>query len=218
MTSTSFAPPPDRARLRSHPERAVQDIDFLHEVLNEALLCHVAFAMEGQPFVLPMAYAYRDRRVYLHGSVQSRTLRHLAEGHPACIALTLLDGLVLARSGLYHSMNYRSLTLFGWAERVDDEGEKTWALEAFVERLFPGRQAELRPTSATEQRATLVIAFQIEEFSGKRRAGGPKDPPADLDWPCWAGELPLRLQSQQARRAESCPGEAPPPLLRSPAG
>ena len=163
----------------------------MYQILDEAYLCHVAFVHEGQPVVLPMAYARVDDRIYLHGSSKNHMLNVLAGGAPVCVEVTLLDGLVFARSQFSHSMNYRSVVVFGRAERVSEPEPKRAALAALCDRLAPGRSREARAPTPQELTATLVLAVPIQEASAKRRSGPALDKEQDLAWPCWAGVLPF---------------------------
>ena len=160
-------------------------------MLDEGLVCHVGFVSEGQPFVVPSAYARLGDRLIIHGSAASRMLKALASGAPACVTVTLLDGLVLARSSFHHSMNYRSVVVVGKAEEIVLPAEKRRALDAIVEHIVPGRTAEVRPPSDKELRGTRVVALPIDEASAKLRSGPPKDDEEDYALDCWAGELPL---------------------------
>jgi nitroimidazol reductase NimA-like FMN-containing flavoprotein (pyridoxamine 5'-phosphate oxidase superfamily) len=165
-------------------------------VLDAALVAHLGFVQDGQPFVIPTLHARVDDRVYVHGSAASRTLRGLATGIPACLTVTLLDGIVLARSVFEHSMNYRSVVVLGTATLVEEPGEKLAALEAFTEKLLPGRWDEARQPTRKELRATSVLSLPLDEASAKIRDGGPEDgdtPDAELD--VWAGHLPLVVQA-----------------------
>ena len=177
-----------RKRERGSPERRVIDA-----VLDEGLICHVAFAVDGTPYAVPMTYARAGDVVYLHGASGNRTLRALAGGAPACVTVTLLDGLVLARSAFHHSMNYRSVMLFGSAARVDDDAEQLTAAAALLDHLAPGRSAHARAPSPAERRATLILRFPIEEGAAKVRTGGPLDEPGDLGLAVWAGVLPVEV-------------------------
>jgi nitroimidazol reductase NimA-like FMN-containing flavoprotein (pyridoxamine 5'-phosphate oxidase superfamily) len=183
----------ERTRLRRLPKRGTYDRDTANAILDEALVCHVGFTHEGQPFVVPTTYARIDDHLYIHGSAASRMLRNLREGIPVCVTVTLLDGLVLARSAFHMSMNYRSVVILGIATEVTDEAERLSAFEAIVEHVTPGRWREVRPPTATELRATMVLRLPIEEASVKIRAGGPLDDAEDMSWPVWAGQVPLRL-------------------------
>ncbi|MDP9402035.1 MAG: pyridoxamine 5'-phosphate oxidase family protein [Actinomycetota bacterium] len=183
----------DRSRLRRKADRACRDPEVVAAILDEALVCHVGFAIEGQPWVLPTAFARVGSHLYLHGAAGNFALRALAAGAEACVTVTLLDGLVLARSAFHHSMNYRSVMLFGRAERVTDPAEKRAALLAIVDHMVSGRSVATRPPSDAELRATLVVRLAIDEGSAKVRTGGPIEEPADLALGHWAGVVPLSL-------------------------
>lgn len=181
----------DLVQVHRHPERGRYDADTVHAILDEAMICHVAFVWQGRPHVIPTSYARVGDTLYLHGSPASRMLRNLGEGVDCSVAVTLLDGLVLARSAFAHSMNYRSVVLFGRAQVVTDLAEKAQALDAFVEHIIAGRAAHLRPTTEKELRATLVLALPIEAAAAKVRSGPPLDGDEDVDLPIWGGELPF---------------------------
>jgi nitroimidazol reductase NimA-like FMN-containing flavoprotein (pyridoxamine 5'-phosphate oxidase superfamily) len=187
------APPSPRATVKRLPDRARYDVGTVNAILDEGLVCHVGFVDGGQPFVIPSTYARDGGRLLLHGSAASRMIRALASGAPACVTVTHLDGLVLARSAFHHSMNYRSVVVLGPATEIVDPAEKRRALEAIVEHVAPGRTAEARSPSEAELRGTRVVALPLDEASAKVRTGPPKDDAADLGRDCWAGELPLRL-------------------------
>jgi hypothetical protein len=183
----------ERSRIRRLPERGTRERARVHAILDEGLLCHVGIATEQGPVVIPTLYARDGERLYLHGSPASRLLRSLARGVPVCVTVTLVDGLVLARSAFHHSMNYRSVVLFGTAREVDDLAEKRRALKLLVEHVVPGRSRETRAPSDFEEKYTRVLALEIAEASAKVREGGPKDDEADLALPHWAGVLPLHI-------------------------
>jgi uncharacterized protein len=183
----------DRSRVRRREQRASYDRELVHRILDEALVCQVAFAVGEQPFVLPTNHGRLGDTLYLHGAVASRMLSVLAGGIPVCVTVTLLDGLVLARSAFHHSMNYRSVVLFGNARKVTDPDEIRSALEAIVEHVVPGRSRHARPPSDAELAATSVVALPIDEGSAKIRSGPPIDAAGDLAHPAWAGVIPLRL-------------------------
>lgn len=186
--------PTSRTTLRRLPDRGDHRPETVRAILDEALVVHVGFAVDGQPWVIPMTYARIGDNVYLHGSAANHLLRGLASGVEVCVTVTLLDGLVLARSAFHHSMNYRSVVIFGVAERVEDEDEKQRAFVALVERMAPGRSTQgVRLPSPAESRKTLVVRLPILEASAKVRTGPPIDDPEDLDLPVWAGVVPLRL-------------------------
>ncbi len=204
--------PTPRTTVRRLPDRARYDRDTLHAILDEGLVAHVGFVDEGQPFVIPSSYARMGDRLVLHGSAASRMVRALAAGTPACATVTLLDGLVLARSGFNHSMNYRSVLVVGRAAEITEPGEKRLALDAIVEHVAPGRAASVRPPSEVELRATRVVWLPLDEASAKVRTGPPKDDEADLALDVWAGEVPLRLEPKEpVPDPRLGPGLAPPP-------
>ncbi|MGC8634642.1 MAG: pyridoxamine 5'-phosphate oxidase family protein [Candidatus Limnocylindrales bacterium] len=180
-----------RSRVR-RDDRASYDRALVHAVLDEALVCHVAFAIEGEPFVVPMVYGRVEDTLYLHGSPASRLLRHLRGAPTVCVEVTLLDGLVLGRSASHHSCNYRSVVLFGRARVVRSRMEKEAGLRSIVEHATPGRWDDIRQLSDLDFRQTRVIAVPIEEASAKVRVGPPADDPADLELPTWSGVLPVR--------------------------
>ena len=186
-------PPTPRTTLRRLPQRGHFDRPTVYAILDEALVCHVGFVADGQPFVIPTIHARVEDRLYVHGSAASRMLKTVKEGVPVCLTATLLDGLVLARSAFHHSMNYRSVVVLGEARAVADEREKWDALHAIVEHVAPGRWAEVREPSVKEMAATLVLRLPIEEASAKVRTGPPLDDEEDYASPSWAGVLPLRL-------------------------
>lgn len=185
----------ERTTLKRLPKRGAYDRDSVYGILDEGLICHVGFAVEGRPFVIPTGYARVEDRLFIHGSQASRMLRTLAEGVDVCITVTLLDGLVLARSAFHHSMNYRSAMIFGRAFLVDDEPAKTAALLAFSEHVIPGRWAEVREPTAQELKATSVLSLELTEASAKVRTGPPIDDAEDYNLPVWAGVIPLKLTS-----------------------
>lgn len=192
MTRRPSPAPSPRTRVRRLPERARHDREAIDAVLDAGLVAHLGFVAEGQPFVIPTLHARVGDEVYIHGSAASRTLRALAGGTPACLTVTLLDGIVLARSVFEHSMNYRSVVVLGTAAPVEGPAEKFAALEAFTEKLLPGRWSEARQPTRKELRATSILRLPLDEASAKIRVGGPEDgdtPDALLD--VWAGHVPL---------------------------
>jgi hypothetical protein len=190
-----FTPTP-RTTLHRRPNRASYDQATVEAILDEGLFCHVGFVVDGQPYVLPTIHARIGDRLYLHGSAASRMLRSLREGLPMSATVTLLDGLVLARSAFHHSMNYRSVTILGTAHEVTEQAERLDALKAIVEHVVPHRWEEVRWPTEQELKATLVLRLPIEEVSAKIRTGPPIDDEEDYLLPCWAGEIPLRLTPQ----------------------
>jgi nitroimidazol reductase NimA-like FMN-containing flavoprotein (pyridoxamine 5'-phosphate oxidase superfamily) len=188
-----------RSTVRRLPQRGIYDRATIHEILDQGLLCHVGFVMDGQPYVIPMLYVRVGERVCLHGSKASRMLRALAGGTEACVTVTLLDGLVLARSAFHHSANYRSVVLFGAGTAVEDPGEKTEILQALSEHLIKGRWREVRGPSEKELQQTAVVAIPIREASAKIRTGPPKDDEEDYALPVWAGVLPFEQVTGEPR-------------------
>jgi nitroimidazol reductase NimA-like FMN-containing flavoprotein (pyridoxamine 5'-phosphate oxidase superfamily) len=186
-------PPSDRTTVKRKPQRAAYERVTIDSILDEGLICHVGLSVEGQTFVLPMIHVRVGDKVYLHGSPASRALQALAQGAEACLTVSLIDGLVLARSAMHHSMNYRSMMLFGKASVVDDPVEKGEALHALTEHLIPGRWADVRGPTDRELRQTMVVSVPIHEASAKVRTGPPLDDEADHALPVWAGVVPLWL-------------------------
>jgi nitroimidazol reductase NimA-like FMN-containing flavoprotein (pyridoxamine 5'-phosphate oxidase superfamily) len=183
-----------RTKVRRHPERGRYDRETVWAILDEALICHLGFVVDGVPYVMPTMYARDGDVLYVHGSPASRMLRAAAGGADVCLTVTLLDGLVLARTVFDHSMNYRSAVVLGRAEEITDPDEKMRASRALVEHVCRGRWADARHPSAKELNATVVLRLRLDEASAKVRAGGPKDQEADMDLPVWAGEVPLRVR------------------------
>lgn len=181
----------ERHEVRRLPERASYDRASVHGVLDSGWLAHVAFVVDGQPFVIPMLYARDGERILLHGSIASRLQTALASGIDCCLCVTHVDGLVLARSHFHHSANYRSVVVFGRARPIVDPATKAEAMHRFVEAMIPGRAADARPADAQELAATSVLEMPIDAASVKRRDGGPRDHPDDLALPVWAGVLPV---------------------------
>lgn len=186
----AFAPTA-KTRIKRLPKRAHYDRETVYAILDAGAICHVGYVIDGQPYVTPTAYWRHGSRVYWHGSSASRMLRALDKGVAACLTVTHLDGFVLARSGFHHSINYRSVMALGTAYAVRDKAEKLAVLEAFVERLFPGRWSEIRAPNEQEIKATTVLSMELEEVSAKIRTGPPIDDEPDYALPCWAGVLPL---------------------------
>lgn len=193
------AAPTPRVRVRRVPKRAGYDRATIDAILDEAIVCHVGFAVEGQPYVIPMLHARVGDLVYIHGSTASRLVRTLAGGAPCSLTVTLLDGIVLARSAFHHSANYRSVTVLGRAALVASDAERLEALRAFSEQLAPGRWEHVRPPSRQELKGTQVLALSLDEASAKIRTGPPVDDAEDMERAVWAGELPLALHVAQPR-------------------
>jgi nitroimidazol reductase NimA-like FMN-containing flavoprotein (pyridoxamine 5'-phosphate oxidase superfamily) len=185
-------PVADRNRVKRLHERGSYDRSAVFAILDAGLLCHVAYVLDGQPYCTPTIHWREGDHLYWHGSSASRMLRHLRDGVPACLTVSHLDGLVLARTGFHHSANYRSAMCFGTTRIIDDPEEKAHALRGVVDRLYPGRSADLRPTHAQEMKAAMVIGMRIEEASAKVRAKGVADDEEDYDHPVWAGVIPVR--------------------------
>jgi nitroimidazol reductase NimA-like FMN-containing flavoprotein (pyridoxamine 5'-phosphate oxidase superfamily) len=206
--------PTPRTQVRRLPKRGVYDRDAIDAILDEALICHLGFVVDGQPYVIPTIHCRVEDRLYVHGSAASRMLGALGSAAPVCATVTLLDGIVLARSAYHHSMNYRSVVVLGQAREVSDAAERLQALEAIVEHVVPGRWRDVRGPSEQELRATSVLALPIDEASAKIRTGPPIDDESDYALPCWAGVLPLALVPG-ALEADPrlAPGIAAPPSL-----
>jgi len=190
--SQPYTPTP-RTRLVREADRAVYDREAAYRILDEGFLCHVGFVADGQPFVIPTSYGRQDASLYIHGSAASRMLRHMKDGVPVCVTVTLLDGLVLARSIFNHSMNYRSVVVLGKATLVEDADEKITALRLLSEHILPGRWADARKPNERELKATSVLRLPIEEFSAKVRKGPVVDDEEDYSFPTWAGVVPLEM-------------------------
>jgi uncharacterized protein len=180
------------------PTRGSHDWSTISRILDVGFLAHVGFCVRYQPFVIPTLYGRRGEKLYLHGSAASRMLGELETGIPACITVTLVDGLVLSRSAFDHSMNYRSVVAFGTATKIMDPVKKVESLRVISEHLIPGRWADVRGPSDSELNATTVLEFFIDEVSSKIRSGPPLDDESDYGWPVWAGVLPLEIRSQPA--------------------
>lgn len=185
----------ERTTVRRLPKRGVYDRDTVYAILDEALIAHVGFVIDGAPVVIPTIHWRDGDRLYLHGSVASRMLRTLKQGVETCVTVTLLDGLVLARSAFHHSMNYRSVVVMGTAVEVTDREEKVRAFERLVEHVVPGRARDVRAPNEAEIRGTLVLSMPIDEASAKIRTGGPSDDDEDYALPIWAGVVPLALRA-----------------------
>jgi nitroimidazol reductase NimA-like FMN-containing flavoprotein (pyridoxamine 5'-phosphate oxidase superfamily) len=185
----------ERSRIRRVPKRGQYDRDTIYRILDEGLLCHVGLVEEHQPVVIPMNYARWDDALILHGATASRLLKYVQAGHPACVTVTLLDGLVLARSVYHHSMNYRSVVVFGRGRLIEAEKEKLAALEVLTEHILRGRWQDARKPNRQELDATAVVSIAIESASAKVRTGPPADDEDDYQLPVWAGVLPIQQQA-----------------------
>jgi nitroimidazol reductase NimA-like FMN-containing flavoprotein (pyridoxamine 5'-phosphate oxidase superfamily) len=201
MTEASF-PVTERNRLRRRQERGRFDRATVYDILDAAMVAHIAYVIDGQPFCTPTGFWREDDRLYWHGSSASRMIRNQSAGVPVCVTATHLDAIVLARSGFHHSVNYRSVMAFGTARLVTDEAEKSRALDGFVDRFFPGRSKELRPANAQEIKATSFVVMPIDEASGKIRSTHVSDEEEDYALPVWTARIPVR---QILGEPEPCP-------------
>ena len=188
--------PTKKTTLKRLPKRAEYDRAAVNRILDEGFVCHVGFVVEGQPFVIPTGYARAGDRLYIHGSQASRMLRTLRDGVEVCVTVTLVDGLVMARSAFHHSMNYRSVVVFGRAQIVDEPAEKWEALRSLTEHIAPGRWEQSRQPNESEMKATMVLRLPLVEASAKVRTGPPLDDEEDYQLPFWAGVVPLRLKAE----------------------
>ncbi|MDX6469059.1 MAG: uncharacterized protein QOF75_862 [Gaiellaceae bacterium] len=187
---------PEHLRVKREPQRGVYDRETIDAILDEALVCHLGFAVDGQPYVIPTLHARVDDLLYVHGSAASRMLRHAASDVRICITVTLLDGLVLARSVFNHSIDYRSVVVLGTPTLVEELEEKREALRAFTEHIAPGRWEEARQPTDQELKATWILSVPLDEASAKVRTGPPEDEPEDLELPVWAGVVPIHLAAE----------------------
>lgn len=202
--------PTTRTQVKRLPKRATYDKAQVHAILDEGFICHVGFVVDGQPYVIPTGYARSGDQLYIHGSAASRMLRALGEGAPVCVTVTLVDGLVLARSAFHHSMNYRSVVVLGQARVVSDPDEKMAALGHFTNHIVPGRWDEVRQPYEQEMKSTTVLALPLDEVSAKVRTGGPIDDEEDYKLPVWAGVVPIRQQFDEPQPdARLIPGVPP---------
>lgn len=204
-TASTNGPVSERSRVKRHPERASYDAAAVHRVLDADHVAHVGFAVEGRAVVIPMLYGREDHSVFLHGSVASRLVRQLPEGAPACVSVTVVDALVMARSAFHHSMNYRSVVAFGPVTSLRDDDEKLHGLRVITEHLAPGRWDEVRGPSRIELRQTAVLRLDIEEASAKARSHGVNDDEADLERRVWAGLVPVSRSFGTPRPDPSLP-------------
>jgi nitroimidazol reductase NimA-like FMN-containing flavoprotein (pyridoxamine 5'-phosphate oxidase superfamily) len=202
----------ERTTLKRLPKRGVFDRKLVYQILDEGFLCHVSFAVDGQPFVIPTGYARVDDQLYIHGSQVSRMLRTLSQGIDVCVGVTLVDGLVLARSAFHHSMNYRSVMIFGRAAMVEDQDAKLSALFAFSEQVIPGRWNDVRQPTEQELKATTVLSLTLDEVSAKVRTGPPIDDDEDYSLEVWAGVLPLQLVAGPPISDPRLPKSIEPPV------
>ena len=213
---SEFAAPSSRARIRRLPDRAAYDADTIAAILDAGVVGHLGFVVDDQPYVVPVLHARVGTAIYLHGSRASRAMRVLGAGAPACLTVTHLDGFVLARSAFHHSVHYRSVVVLGRAVALTEPAEKMAALEAFMERVTPGRWAEVRPPDARELKATAVLRMDLGEASAKLRTGSPHDDEGDLGGSAWAGVIPIRTVAGPPDAApDLAPGIAPSAAVRT---
>lgn len=184
--------PTERTRVKRLPRRGAYDKETIHAILDEGVVCHVGIAINGQPFVIPMAYARDGDRVLIHGSRASRVVKAIADGADVCVTVTHTDGLVLARSAFHHSMNYRSVVILGKGRAIEEPAEKRDAFRRYFDHLIPGRWSEVRKPNDVENKQTLIVEIPIDEASAKARTGGPVDDDEDYALDVWAGVLPLQ--------------------------
>ena len=214
MSETTTSPT-QRTRVVREPDRGVYDREAIYQILDEGFICHVGFVVDGQPFVIPTSYGRVGDHLYIHGSAASRMLRNLDKGIPVCVTVTLIDGLVLARSIFNHSMNYRSVVVLGTATLVDDPAEKLEALQRLSEHILPGRWAESRQPNERELKATSALRLSIDEFSAKVRQGPPIDDEEDYSFRTWAGVIPLHTAAEAPIPEERCGPDVPVPVYAS---
>jgi nitroimidazol reductase NimA-like FMN-containing flavoprotein (pyridoxamine 5'-phosphate oxidase superfamily) len=200
-----------RTTLKRLPKRGAFDRESINQILDEGFICHVGFAVDGQPFVIPTGYARAGDRLLIHGSQASRMLRALGQGIDVCLTVTLIDGLVLARSAFHHSMNYRSVVVFGRTTVVAEREEKLAALRALSDHMIPGRWDDVRQPSESELQQTTVLSLALNEASAKVRTGPPLDDEEDYELPVWAGVIPLRLVADAPTPDPRLPTEIEPP-------
>jgi nitroimidazol reductase NimA-like FMN-containing flavoprotein (pyridoxamine 5'-phosphate oxidase superfamily) len=201
--------PTARTKVRRLPKRASYDKQAVHAILDEGFICHIGFALDSQPYVIPTIYARAEQTLYVHGSAASRTLRTLTQGVPVCITVTLLDGLVLARSAFHHSLNYRSVVVIGSAHLVSDPEEKLRALHLITNHVAPRRWEEVRAPNALELKQSSVLALPLQQVSAKIRRGPPVDDEADYSLPVWAGVVPVGMHLGTPLDDGRVPAEAP---------
>jgi uncharacterized protein len=206
-----FSPPSERTRVVREPHRGVYDRESIDKILDEGLVCHVGFSLDGQPYVIPTLYARVGDAIYFHGSAASRMLRRVGEGVDVCVTVTLTDGIVLARSVFNHSMNYRSVVALGKASFVNEPAEKLEALHAFTEKILPGRWSDARQPNERELKATSILLLPLTEASAKMRVGPPEDDAPDYALRIWAGVIPLHLAAGAPIRDERCDTSIPVP-------
>jgi nitroimidazol reductase NimA-like FMN-containing flavoprotein (pyridoxamine 5'-phosphate oxidase superfamily) len=208
---SELIPPTERTRVVREPHRGSHDREAIYKILDEGFVCHVGFSTDGQPYVIPTMFARVGDAIYFHGSAASRMLRHLSAGAAVCVTVTLIDGLVLARSVFNHSMNYRSVVALGTATLIEESEEKLQALRAFTEKILPGRWNEARQPNEKELKATSILRLPLTEVSAKMRVGTVEDDAPDYELPVWAGIVPLQLAIGAPIRDERCDPAIPLP-------
>ena len=204
-------PQTPRTTLKRLPKRGSHDRETINQILDEGFICHVGFIVDGQPIVIPTGYARVEDKLIIHGSQASRMLRNVGKGINVCVTVTLIDGLVLARSAFHHSMNYRSVVVFGNASVVEDREEKITALFALSEHMIPGRWKDVREPNETELQQTTVLSLSITEATAKIRTGPPLDDEEDYAMPVWAGVIPLRMVADEPVPDPRLPSDIAPP-------
>lgn len=207
---SEFQPTP-RTQVKRLPKRGHYDRETVYQILDAGFVCHVGFAVDAQPYVIPTNYGRSGDTLYLHGSAASRMLKTLSGGVPVCVTVTLVDGLVMARSAFHHSVNYRSVVILGTAQLVEDPAEKREALHNFTEHVMKGRWNDVRQPAEHELKATTVLCLPLEEVSAKVRTGGPVDDEPDYELPVWAGVLPLETVAKPAIPDARCKPDLPVP-------
>jgi uncharacterized protein len=208
---TELIPPTGRTRVVREPHRGSHQRAVIYGILDEGLVCHVGFSVEAQPYVIPTMFARVGDEIYFHGSAASRMLRNLSTGLPVCVTVTLVDGLVLARSVFNHSMNYRSVVALGHATLIEEPAQKLAALRAFTEKILPGRWEEARQPNEKELKATSILRLPLAEASAKVRSGPVEDDVEDYALPVWAGVIPLRMMALAPERDARCAAAMPSP-------
>lgn len=201
----------ERNRVKRLPERGHYDRATIYGIIDEAVICHIGFIQDGRPFVIPALHARSDDQLLIHGASTSRLLKHLQEGNEVSVSMAILDALVLAKTVFNHSVNYRSVVLFGRGELIEDDEQKMWALERFTERIAPGQWQHARKPNPVELKATAIVSIAIEAASAKIRSGPPKDDGEDKDLPVWAGILPVKELIQAPVSAGYTDGDMPIP-------
>jgi uncharacterized protein len=201
----------NRTKIKRMPKRAVYDFDMIAKILDDSFICHIGFSVNGQIFVIPTCYGRANDRIYFHGAKGSRMLENIKAGSEICITVTILDGIVLARSAFHHSVNYRSVVIFGKAEELLNKSEKTEALRIITEQILPGRWNDVRKPNDKELNVTTVFSLKINEASAKVREGGPIDDEEDMDLNVWAGVLPLKINANEPINSSDLKGKIKTP-------